>query len=65
VLYQLACDESVARQRCLKRNEDLQGSFYICENSFDVLRKKFEPLDPDEASVCIDTTRSAGFGVEA
>jgi predicted kinase len=54
-LYALQCAESTARARCQRRNADLRGSLYIADNTFDVLKSRFEPLEPDEPHVVIDT----------
>jgi predicted kinase len=48
-LYRLECPEPVARARCRARNENLDGSLVITDNTYDVLRARFRPLDPDEA----------------
>jgi predicted kinase len=50
-LYQLACPEDEAWQRIEKRNANLQGSFLIDRNAFEVFKQRFEPLDPDEARI--------------
>jgi predicted kinase len=52
-LYRLACPEDEAWQRIEKRNSNLQGSFLIDRNAFDGFKKRFEPLDPDEARIKI------------
>ncbi len=54
-LYALQCSETSARARCRQRNTDLQGSLYIADNTFDVLKARFEPLQPDEPYVAIVT----------
>jgi predicted kinase len=54
-LYALQCSEATARARCRRRNADLQGSLYIAENTFDVLKPRFAPLQPDEPHIVIYT----------
>jgi predicted kinase len=54
-LYALQCPEATARARCLRRNAELQGSLYIADNTFDVLKARFEPLQTDEAYILINT----------
>jgi predicted kinase len=54
-LYALQCPEATARARCRGRNADLQGSLYIAENTFDVLKSRFEPLQADEPHLVIYT----------
>ena len=46
---------TTARARCRLRSANLQGSLYIADNTFDVLKSRFEPLEPDEPHVVIDT----------
>ncbi|HEX6765832.1 MAG TPA: ATP-binding protein [Polyangiaceae bacterium] len=55
-LYFVRCSEAVARERCLRRNRELGGSLYISENTFDVLKARFEPLGPDEPFELVDTS---------
>lgn len=47
-LYRLECSDAVARARCRARNRQLDGSLFIAENTYEVLRSRFQPLDPDE-----------------
>lgn len=54
-LYALQCSEAVARARCHQRNADLQGSLYVADNTFDVLKSRFEPLQRDELHLLINT----------
>jgi len=54
-LYSLQCSEATARARCRLRNANLQGSLYIADNTFNVLQSRFEPLQPDEPHVLINT----------
>jgi predicted kinase len=53
-LYRLTCPEDEAWQRIERRNADLQGSLLIVRNTFEVLKERFEPLDPDEARIEIN-----------
>lgn len=55
-LYEVVCEETIARRRCAERNADPGGSFLIDERTFDFLLSKFEPLEPDETAVSVDTT---------
>jgi predicted kinase len=50
-LYQLTCPEDEAWRRIEKRNANLQGSLLIVRNTFEVLKERFEPLDPDEVRI--------------
>lgn len=54
-LYRLECSEVTARARCQQRNANLDGSLVITENTYDVLRARFQPLDPDEDFSAINT----------
>jgi predicted kinase len=54
-LYRLTCSAGEAWQRIEKRNADLQGNFLIVRNTFETLKERFEPLDPDEARIEITT----------
>lgn len=48
-LYRLNCPEEVAWQRIERRNVALDGSsLLITRNTFEELKTRFEPLDPDE-----------------
>lgn len=47
-LYFLDCPESVQRERCRRRNSDLQGSLVIDDNTFEIFKSRFEPIGPDE-----------------
>jgi hypothetical protein len=55
MLYAVCCSKDTARERCRKRNQDPRGSLFIADNTFDVLKKRFEPLEPDEVFVPVDT----------
>ena len=50
-LYSLTCPEDEAWARIERRNLDLGGSLLITRNTFEVLRTRFEPLEPDEARI--------------
>ena len=50
-LYRLICSEVESWRRIEKRNADLQGSLLIVRNTFEVLKERFEPLDPEEARI--------------
>ena len=47
-LYSLTCEEAVARARCQKRNHSHDGSLFIADATFDLLKSRFEPLGADE-----------------
>jgi hypothetical protein len=50
-LYRLSLPEDEAWRRIEKGNADLQGSLLIVRNTFEVLKERFEPLDPEEARI--------------
>jgi len=50
-LYRLTCPEDEAWRRIESRNVNLHGSLLIVRNTFEVLKERFEPLDPDEARI--------------
>ena len=50
-LYRLTCSDDEAWRRLEKRNTNLQGSLVIVRNTFEILRGRFQPLDPDEACI--------------
>lgn len=52
VLYRLTCREDVAWKRIERRNRGLAGSLYISPSTYQSLKARFEPLEPDEH--CVD-----------
>lgn len=50
-LYRLSCSDDEAWRRVEKRNANLQGSLLIVRNTFEMLKERFEPLDPEEARI--------------
>ena len=50
-LYELSCPEPEAWRRVSARNNNLQGSLLIARNTFEVLKRRFQPLDDDEERV--------------
>jgi predicted kinase len=55
--YALSCPEAMMRARTLERSENPPlDSFWIDENAFDTLRRRFEPMQPDEEFTCVDGT---------
>jgi predicted kinase len=62
-LYWVRCSEETARARCRARNAgpEREGSLYIAENTFDVLKKRYEPLAEDEPFTLVDTETSDGW----
>ena len=50
-LYRLTCAEDEAWRRIEERNANLQGSLLIVRNTYEVLKERFQPLDPDEARI--------------
>ena len=67
-LYSLQCSDATARKRCQQRNAKLQGSLFIADNTFDVLKARLEPLQADEPHILINAderlpiTRPASLG---
>ncbi len=57
-LYRLTCREDEAWRRIEKRNTNLQGSLLIVRSTFQVLKERFEPLDPDEERIEITVDAS-------
>jgi predicted kinase len=57
-LHALSCPDELARQRIRARNADLQGSVFVADATYDVLRPRFQPLGDDELAGClhVDTT---------
>jgi predicted kinase len=47
-LYCLSCPDEEAWQRIASRNLDLQNNLFIARNTYEILKDRFEPLDPDE-----------------
>jgi predicted kinase len=54
-LYFVRCAEETARARCLRRNEDPKDSLVVTENTFEVLKSRFEPLGADEPFELVET----------
>ena len=54
-LYRLSCSEDEAWRRIEKRNTNLEGSLLIVRNTFEVLKKRFEPLNEDEERIEVDS----------
>ena len=55
ILYHVVCDDEVARERLLSRDNAGTGSFRIDEQAYNDLRSKYEPLGPDEDHLVIDS----------
>jgi predicted kinase len=56
-LYALTCSENIMRLRVLERTMNLPaGALFIDENAFELFKKRFEPLAPDEEHMTIDTS---------
>ncbi len=55
-LYYLSVPDDVAWARIEKRNQDLQGSWFLDRNAFDTLKdlRGFDPLGPDEEFIAIN-----------
>jgi predicted kinase len=53
-LIQVRCRESVARERCRRRNRELDGSFPIDDEAYESLRPRFERLEADEVHDVVD-----------
>lgn len=54
-LYRLSCSDEVAWSRVSRRNLSLHENLFISRNTFEVLRAKFEPLDPSEDHIEVVT----------
>jgi predicted kinase len=50
-LYRLTCPDEVARQRIEGRNRDPDASLFIAPATYDALKERFEPLEPDEWAI--------------
>ena len=48
--YHLTCPEESARRRIADRNADL-ANLYIAPATYDALKRRFEPLGPDETYI--------------
>lgn len=48
ILYRVGCSEDVARQRVADRNRQSHRSLYIAPETFDFLKVRFQPLQPQE-----------------
>ena len=48
-LYRLECPDDEARRRIEARNQADDRGLYIAPATYDALRRRFEPLDADEA----------------
>lgn len=57
-LYALVCPPAVADARVLQRSTDLKaGVLDINQAALDLFRTRYEPLEPDEDHLVIDTTK--------
>jgi predicted kinase len=54
-LYQLSCPDEVAWERIEKRNRRGEDNLFIAANTYRVLKARFEPLEPDEARIALET----------
>jgi predicted kinase len=52
-LYAVSAADEVARTRCRDR---VAGGYVVGEQGFDALRSKFQPLEPDEDRIEVETT---------
>lgn len=55
VLYRLHCPDEVAWARIERRNAHLSGDLFIARATFESLKARFEPLDPGEDRIEIDS----------
>lgn len=55
-LYEVVCGDEEAWRRVEERNRDLKGSLLIVRETFETLRSRIEPLEPDEDGAQIDTS---------
>jgi predicted kinase len=53
-LYRLSCPDDIAWRRVEKRNAFLDASLYIAPNTFEILKSRFEPLQPDEDRIEVE-----------
>jgi predicted kinase len=59
-LYAVVCPENVMWKRVLERTYNPSSqALFIDENAFELFKKRFEPLEPDEEHIIVDT--SAGL----
>ena len=56
-LYRLECPDDEARRRIDARNQADDHSLYIAPATYEALRRRFEPLDVDEAFVEVAPAR--------
>jgi predicted kinase len=54
-LYALSTSEETARKRCVLRNKNLQGSLRVTEDTYEVLKSRFEALAEDEPCQRVET----------
>jgi predicted kinase len=54
-LYWVRCDRATALARCRARNQNLGGSLFISDPTFELLEQRFQPLDADEPFELVDT----------
>lgn len=54
-LYVLQCSDEVALERCHARNQNLQGSLHIADNTFERLKQRVQPPDEDELFELVET----------
>lgn len=55
-LITVTCSESESRRRVFQRNTNLDGATFLIEpETYELLRLRFHPLDPDEPHETIDT----------
>jgi len=47
-LYEIACSDEAAWARIEQRNRHLEGNLFISRATFDLLKTRFEPIEPDE-----------------
>jgi predicted kinase len=48
MLYRVNCADHIARARLRARNASLDGDLLITDATYDLLKARFEPLDPEE-----------------
>ena len=55
VTYDVRCDDLIARQRVLNRSLDMpEGALYIDQNTYENLKKHFEPIEKTEDAIEIN-----------
>jgi predicted kinase len=54
-IYWIRCAEETARTRCRERNRNPGSSLVVTDDTFELLKSRFEPLAPDEPYELVET----------